>query len=669
MTDFDGNFSLPIKNSNDTLIASYLSYKTKQIPLKEFNFNEKTIIVLDEKPHSLQEVVIKAGDPISEQFAVTKMNILRDVYLNPASQGDPLKAITLLPVSTTTNETANPSLRGSSADRSRVMLNGVQIYNPVRASNLNNQGFFSLFNPEIIDNMYVYATNPPLSFGNTSAGLVEIQTKHNLERNELQLSTTLASTGFFLSQKIKKDFSFIQVYSNLQFSDAYVGIQKSKLPTVRNFYTTDAGLNFHTKIGRKGELNLFNYYIDESFKGYGQSFTYQGNVTTDNQRLFTVTNFKYYFQRGVLRVNNGINNSMRKFEFGNLNSKQNDKQIYTSIDYKWHFTDNMKLQFGISHDYHHHKFEDHIPLFYYALSPSSKTRFSETSIDNHILEASLFTNWDINDAFTLSSGIRSNIPINNQQYYLSSQLGLKYRINNTQWLLLSGGKYHNYSIPNLNDKNYNLSSSHQIALDYSYQLKNTSIKAATYFKNESGSQAITQFLSAEKASTYGIEFYVEHNFYKHFKVSFSNAYIDQKITIYGENYPGSNDYNYLIRSSFQYTNPKIFTLSLLYISRPGTFYNDITNGVLDNQTNLYRPVFSETLYDVQYKSYNRIDLSISKYIPLKKSNLIGFLTLNNLLDTQNQKEPVYNTDYSSKSFEFYQLRGLYFGLVWQIIDL
>lgn len=28
MTDFDGNFSLPIKNSNDTLIASYLSYKT-----------------------------------------------------------------------------------------------------------------------------------------------------------------------------------------------------------------------------------------------------------------------------------------------------------------------------------------------------------------------------------------------------------------------------------------------------------------------------------------------------------------------------------------------------------------------------------------------------------------------------------------------------------------
>jgi len=65
--------------------------------------------------------------------------------LSPVSQGDPLKAITILPASTTTNETANPSLRGSSADRTRVILNGVPIYKPVRASQLNNQGFSQSF--------------------------------------------------------------------------------------------------------------------------------------------------------------------------------------------------------------------------------------------------------------------------------------------------------------------------------------------------------------------------------------------------------------------------------------------------------------------------------------------------------------------------------------------
>lgn len=54
------------------------------------------------------------------------------------------------------------------------MLNGVSIYKPVIASQLNNQGFFSLFNPEIINRQYVYASNPPLIYGNTSAGLVRV---------------------------------------------------------------------------------------------------------------------------------------------------------------------------------------------------------------------------------------------------------------------------------------------------------------------------------------------------------------------------------------------------------------------------------------------------------------------------------------------------------------
>ena len=154
-TDFDGNFNLTISNANDILIISYLGFQTQKILLTSIDFNKPLVIILKEDAQSLQEVIITAKDPISEQFAVTKMDMLKDVYLNPVSQGDPLKAITILPISTTTDETANPSLRGSSPNRSRVMLNGVPIYNPVRAGNLNNVGFFSLFNPEIIDREYV----------------------------------------------------------------------------------------------------------------------------------------------------------------------------------------------------------------------------------------------------------------------------------------------------------------------------------------------------------------------------------------------------------------------------------------------------------------------------------------------------------------------------------
>ncbi|MDC9722645.1 MAG: carboxypeptidase-like regulatory domain-containing protein [Urechidicola sp.] len=664
-TDFDGNFNLIIDSLNDTLLVSYIGYETKEILLSTIDISKPLVIVLNKNSQTLEEVIIKARDPISEKFSVVKMNKM-DIYFNPVSQADPLKAITILPASTTTDETANPSLRGSSADRTRVVLNGVPIYNPVKASQLNNQGFFSLFNPEIINKQYVYASNPPLTYGNTSAGLVEIQTIRNLETNQLQLSTSLASVGLFLSQKIKKDVSFIQIYGNYQFSDAFVGIQKDKLPKIKNFYTTDVGINFHTKIGKNATFNSYNYFIDEQFNGYNEQFTYKGNVATDKKRIFTVNNLKLYSVKGVLSINSGTNNSKQHFSFGNIKSEQKTSQLYNSIDYKWHLLENTNIQFGISHDFHRNKFKDSIPTYYYALSPSSTSYYSETSINNHILEAYLYTNWDINDKFTFSSGMRSNLPVENQKYYFSSQLGLKYRLNKNQSFLLSGGKYHNYSIPNYYSKTYNLLSSYQIALDYSYALKNTLIKAATYFKNETGEQSANAFFIVDKVNTFGIEFYLEHNFYKYFKFTFSNSFIDQKMRIFENDYHGSKDFNYLVKTTVQYNNPKLFSLALTYMSRPGSYYNEITGSTFDNQTNFYKPIFSNDLYNKQYGNYNRFDISLSKYIRIKNNALITFISLNNIFNTKNESNTLYNSSYSKKDFDYYQFRTVYFGLVLQL---
>src|SRR5450759_1297387 len=156
VTDPDGNFSITVSNESDTLIVSFIRYITTKIPLQSIPANEFLKVVLKEDSKTLAEVFITAQDPISEKFSVVKLNKL-NIYFNPFSQGDPLKAITSLPASTTTDESANPSLRGSSADRTRVVLNNVPIYNPVRNSQINGIGNFSIFNPEIIHKQYVYA--------------------------------------------------------------------------------------------------------------------------------------------------------------------------------------------------------------------------------------------------------------------------------------------------------------------------------------------------------------------------------------------------------------------------------------------------------------------------------------------------------------------------------
>jgi len=663
ITDFDGNFSLKIGNLEDTIIVSFIGYETKKIAVASINFDEKLTITLTENSQTLAEVIITAQDPISEQFSVIKMKKL-DIYLNPVSQGDPLKAITTLPASTTINETANPSLRGSSSDRSRVILNGVPIYNPVRASQLNNQGFFSLFNPEIINTQYVYTSNPPLTYGNTSAGLVEIQTIKELESNQLQLSASLASMGFFLSQKLRKDVSFIQLYGNYQFSGAFTYIQKNQLPNIKQFNTQDIGLNFHSKIGKRAEFNSYNYFINENFNGFDEQFTYKGEVITKNKRFFTVNNFNYFTNNGVLSVNNGTNNSNQEFNFGNITSVAKINQTYTSLDYKWRVMESTNLQFGVSHDFHQHKFKDSIPIYFYALSPSSPTNFSETSIYNRILEVFLYSNWDINEKFTFSSGMRSNIPTDNQKYYFSSQLGLKYRYTNKQFFLLSGGKYHSYSTPSFFSKSYNLLSTYQVALDYTYELKNTLIKPAIYFKNETGDQAVNAFFKTDKVNTFGIELFIEQNFLDYYKITFANSYIKQLITIGNENYKGENDFNYLIKTTLQYNNPKLFSVALTYITRPGIRYNPIIGSTFNSQVGFYEPIFGDNLFSLQHKNYTRLDLSMSKYFKFKKNALITFASLNNLLNHKNEREILYNSDYLSNRVDNFQLRTMYFGLVW-----
>ena len=665
-TNFDGEFEVKLTSENDTLLVSYIGYKTKRIPLRSVNLKEEIIVVLQENSRAMAKVVITAKDPVSEQFSVVKMSMLKDVYLNPVAQGDPLKAITVLPASTTINEMANPSLRGSAADRTRVVLNGVPIYKPVRANQLNNQGFFSLFNAELIDKQYVYASNPPLTYGNTSAGLVEIQTLQQLYKNQLQLSASLASLGFLVSQKIKKDVAFVQVYGNNQFSEAFVGIQKEKLPDINKFNTRDAGINFHSRIGQKAEFNSYTYFIDENFNGTNEQFTYRGEVATDKRRIFTVNNLKFFTAKGVLSINSGVNSARQHFSFGNIYSDQKTRQVFTSVNYKWFLLPNTDWQFGITHEYHSLAFNDSIPVYYYALAPDSPNEYLFSSAHNHILEMYFYSNWDINEKLTFSSGLRSNIPVENQQHHISWQTGLKYHLNSAQSLLLSGGKYHSYAVPSYFSKKYSLLASYQIALDYSFELKNTLLKAATYFKQETGEQSVDTYFFADKINTFGLELFVAYNFYKYCKLTLANSFIDQKLTIDGSDYPGPKDFHYFLKTTFHYNNPGLFSLALTYTSRPGAYYNEISGSSFDNQTGFYQPVFADELFTGQYSHYNRFDLSLSKFIRMKKNAIIAYLSVNNLFNRRNQKQVQYNADYSVKHFDYYQFRTIYFGAVWQL---
>jgi hypothetical protein len=666
-TDFEGQFSLMITNWDDSLIISHIGYKTKIIPILSMKINQENVIILEKDNNvELNEVVVSVQTPISMRYSMSKIEKY-DIYLNPASEGDPLKAVSFLPSSTITDETASPSLRGSSANRSIVAINGIPIHNPAKTNQLNSNGFFSIFNPELINSMYVHAGNPPLTYGNSTAGLVEIQTTKNVEYDQFQFTGGLGGIGAFLSKNIKKDVAFIQVYGNYQFSDLLMNTQKTQFPEMKIFLGNDLGVNYSTRIKENIVFNSYNYYSKDKYEGIWNYLASENNIDVKNKRFFSVNNIKFYHKKGVLSFNNGLDFSNPYFKYGNIKSDGKLSNLYFSLNNKLLISRKLNIETGINYTYNDIVYDDSIPVYYYALSLNSPREKSFIDMTNHILEAYLYSNTNMNNSLSISFGIRSNLPIKEQKNYISSQLGLRYDIDAKHSILFGIGKYHSYSIPNTFSSNFILLSSSQLSVDYIYKNDKVTIGSAIYAKKEMGPVPITFYSDTNpiNTKTIGFELSVEYNFNKYLKSYISNSFVNQIVEINKVNYNGSKNLNYFTKLSIIYNNPRVFSISVNYIGYPGRYYNAVINSIFDNNTNNFMPIFEKKgINYAQYSCYNRLDLSVNKMVNWKAHAFIFFASIYNIFDWKNEKDDIYNLDYSVKKFTYYQKRMAYLGFVW-----
>lgn len=668
ITGLDGRFELSIDQifPKDTLVVSFVGYQKSTIKLSVVNLNIFHEFLLLEDLTSLEAVTVIGKNPISESFAISKLERL-EIYGNPMAAGDPLRAITALASSTNTDETANPSLRGSSADRSIVTLNGVPVLNPVRNSQISGIGNFSLFNTEIISEQYIYASNPPLTYGNSTGGLIEIKTSHDVSANQTQFSAGLASLGLFLTRKINNN-SFIQAYGNYQFHDLFTLINKESMRKLNSFGNYDFGFNMRIRLNERLTLNSFTYGINEFYNMESEQFSFVDNSVADNTRIFTINNLTLTTTKGILSLNSGYDIASTNFNYGIIKSSKRNNISYSSIDYKWFPQSNIVLQFGTSYTHSKHSFRDTLPKFHFLLTPDSPNFYVDTALFNNNLESYFFSKWHINNKMVLSSGVRSNLPINNQKHYLSFQLGLRYDIKPNSSFLFSFGKYHNYSVPNYSLYKYRLLNSNHLALDYSFKTNRMLINAAIYYKNDSGENtpqdALEGLVIYDKLEHFGLEFSIERDFYRYFKLYLANTFLNQALFYDGEEYTGSKSLKYFIKTSLSYNNPKLFNLSLTYITRPGLYYTNIIGSEYISEYDMLLPVYGIYNND-QYNNYNNFSLSINRYFRLNNSAVIAFASISNILNTHNERMSIYNNHFSFSNFDFYQKRTIYFGAVFR----
>jgi hypothetical protein len=662
--DISGYFKIQIPENQqfDTLVVSFLGCKPQFIPVVKINLSENQIIRLQNDIHVLSEVSVYTNKNIIEEFAIQKLEKL-DIYMSPVAAADPLKAIQVLPASTNVEESAEIALRGSSGDKSIVALNGVPVHNPVKNSQINGIGNFSLFNPEIINTQEVYPSNPPLTYGNALAGVVDIQTNEQLENNSMIFALSLANAGLMINRKLASSDNFIQIYGNIQYSKPYLALNKKSYNYLNYFKSKDIGMNFHYCFTDKLSLNLYDYFIDEAYQAQGYMYNHKDITTSGRQRWFQVLNLNYKWKPSTaVTWNSGIDVSRTDYAFSIITSHQKAKYYYNSLDIKY-FIKNAKLQSGISLSNSNYQAKDSLPLLYFSLKPDAPHYGIQKDTFNHHLEIYLLTKYNLGQKFMLSIGARKNIPFHNQKNYWSYQLNIRYNLNKIQSFLLGAGSYYAYKIPSFYQSDFSLQNSKQIALSYHLSLDIFLLELAAYYKTEKTSIWSLEDLDNKDIENRiaGLELLITKEL-RNWIFTGSYTYLNSKYKYQGKTFNASNNLDYIIRLSTRYQGTSLWGVSLNYSMRSGLYYTPVEMAIELPDFYCYMPIFGK-YNSKREKAYQSLDLSLTKMVVLKKSRITFFATISNLLDCKNIESRIYTEDYSAiKDYWYYQRLSCYMGI-------
>ncbi len=669
-TGLDGDFQLISIPEGDTLHINYIGFQKRSIYL---NPTQDTIVNIKLGEGVLMNTInVTASKSMASEFSSMELDKL-DVYLNPVSQGDPLRAITLLPSSTNADETANPELRGAAPSLSAVVINGIPLADPVKANSINGIGYFSLINPEILEEMSVYPSNPPLYIGQTIGGLVEIKTADELDYETLDVSISAASVGTLFSKKIQDEKGYIQAYGNYQFSPFFKLINGSGYDFLNEFSIIDAGFNSSFDLGGTKKLKFLSYFITEKNDVDVGLFNYRGVSKGSLTRNFNILNFSS--NKGSLFFDTSLGIDFRKSEtdFGNLKLDQERLNGFWigSMDKYWN--NGLILKVGLNYRLDDLKTNDIYPPFYTSFNPNNQHLSDSVQVNNllHNPEAFGYLKYE-SGKWIFSTGLRYGVSLNNGDFldYISAQANVNFNWSKHSKILLGVGNYNKVLQSAAQNDVINHLQSQHVTLEYFYKSPKWEVQVATFYKHEAYSNSLwsvvnSGILAVREKNIYGAEAFARYNINDEWMVSASNTYLK---SLSGENDLLNPSYNYFFKGNVQYTNQSIGTIGLAYINRPGKFYNTIENGIFSEELDDYVPLFDSSYVgnSEQFGMYSNLSLNYSRLFFLKNDmTIIGFITVNNILNSQNVRSEYYNLDYTQTLEETYQPASLYFGAVFK----
>ena len=651
-TDVNGYFTLEGVNKGDSLVVSYIGYLESIIAVKD---QSDFIIRLQESSVNMTEIVVTAEKLVAEEFTYKKVKKL-DIYLNPSAKADPLLAVNSLPSSTTLDESANISFRGSGPGEPGIFFNNVPLYDAIRFSQLNGIGTFSIFNTSIVDEMLVFPGNPPLEYGNTTSGLIAIKTSEEIPEKAVNSATiTLASYGLSTTRPLGEKSSFT-LFSNYQPSAIIKALNGEALQDILNFNSADLGLNYLRRFNEKTILKIFNYSLLEGYDFKYQSPTFDGTFEQRKRRNFTDSNLRRKFGSSELTLNSNISFSKAAFGYAETDIEIKNYDGFFSVNYQY-AKEQYSLKTGITLDYREQEFSGRFYEFSYAEGESFPLDTAQAITDVFRPEAYLYSKYYFSDNLVMGAGIRANLPNSGQDHYLSGQINLRLNISEKSNMVFAYGQYNKYNLSQNNFQNSFLISSEQLSVDYNLKSDKANLALSLFQKRTDRPW--------EQTELWGTEVFIKGNITPKLVGQLSYALIDGTTTTRdGQTFDSAFDLNYFIRGNFEYRFGGYWSINSTFAFRDGVYYQPLASTRFDENLNVFEPIFAQRVDQERLDGYGIIDMSASRLIPIsEKLTMIAFGSLSNVLNQKNIRDFAYNFDYTQRETQLFSRRTMYFGVV------
>jgi hypothetical protein len=648
-TDSNGFFELKI-SAKDTLVITFVGYEEQKIPVNEAS-DCRIHVLLKAVTNSIKEVEIKGERIISEEFTIHKIRKL-EIYTNPSAKADPILAVNSTPSATTTDESPNISLRGGSPAETGIFLNNVPINEYVRYSQLNGVGTFSVFNAALINNVSVYPGNPPLEYGNSTSGLIALQTDETIPNKTTNMfSITLANLGFYTFCKLSEKSS-LTLFANYQPSSPIRSVNTKALKELKLFSSGDLGLHYVKKLTTNTIVKIINYSLIESYRFHYPQPSYDGDFLQHKVINFTVGNIRKRIGSTEISFNQGASFSKANYLYGTTDIHLFLFDLYSSFNIQ-HMKTFSEWKTGISYNHKSSDFKGTFPTFEFAVGEQHPV--SQASSDDHVNNPEWYGYYKhyLGSKWIVGGGIRKNIVVEKNKNYLSLQSNIHFKPD-TYWAInFSAGQYHKYQLPQEGSSEPSLIKSNQYSLDLSYSRTSWTNSASFFYKSGN--------VDDTKTTTKGMELFSRFKINNNLRCQVSITSLDATQTLGLGAKPSPYNIHYFLRGNIDYKIQGTWTFTTVFLFRQGSYFPLVAEATYNDSLDVFVPLYTKT---VRLPSYNTIDFSISKiFLLTTKSTAISFISVGNIFDFKNVRGYTYNVDYTIRNQNLFSMRTVYFGII------